>query len=79
MAFYYLGKGQHSDAMKLQHRLIAPNGAVTKKFGVPGLKQAMEWLGYYGGPSRKPLLDLHDQERVALKKSFVSNGFLASS
>ena len=58
--------------MKLQHRLIAPNGAVTKKFGVPGLKQAMEWLGYYGGPSRKPLLDLHDQERAALKKSFVS-------
>ena len=49
-----------------QHRLIAPNGAVTKQFGVPGLKvrkwgdiwdmvglqEAMEWFGFYGGPTR---------------------------
>ena len=62
--------------MKLQHRLIAPNGAVTKKFGVPGLKQAMEWVGFYGGPSRKPLLDLHEPEKDALRKTFTSNGFL---
>ena len=64
--------------MRLQHRLIAPNGAVTKRFGVPGLKLTMDWLGYYGGPSRKPLLELHEQEKVALKKSFTENGFLIS-
>ena len=64
--------------MKLQHRLIAPNGAVTKKFGVPGLKKAMDWLGYYGGPSRKPLLELHETEKVALKKCFTENGFVFS-
>ena len=68
--------GKHEEAMKLQHRLIAPNGAVTKKFGVPGLKQAMEWVGFYGGPSRKPLLDLHEPEKVALRKTFTANGFL---
>jgi len=68
--------GKHEEAMKLQHRLIAPNGAVTKKFGVPGLKQAMEWVGFYGGPSRKPLLDLHEPEKAALRKTFSSNEFL---
>ena len=74
----YTDNGDREQAMKLQHRLISPNGAVTKRFGVPGLKQAMEWLGYYGGPSRKPLLDLHENEIVALKKSFTSNGFMSS-
>jgi len=40
------------EAKELQHRLIAPNAAVTKQFGVPGLKEAMEWYGLYGGPTR---------------------------
>ena len=74
--FHSPDNGKHEEAMKLQHRLIAPNGAVTKKFGVPGLKQAMEWVGFYGGPSRKPLLDLHEPEKAALRKTFSSNGFL---
>merc|ERR1719250_268554 len=43
-------------ARDLQHQLIGPNHAVTKEYGVPGLKQAMEWCGYYGGPTRKPML-----------------------
>ena len=76
--FTSIENGEHSHAMKLQHRLIAPNGAVTKRFGVPGLKQIMDWLGYYGGPSRKPLLDLHEQEKVALKTAFTVNGFMSS-
>ena len=76
--FFPIENGEHAHAMKLQHRLIGPNGAVTKRFGVPGLKQTMDWLGYYGGPSRKPLLDLHEQEKVALKASFTSNGFMSS-
>jgi hypothetical protein len=28
---------------------------VTTKYGVPGLKYAMELNGYYGGPARLPL------------------------
>merc|ERR1719193_839195 len=30
--------GKWEEAIELQHRLIAPNNAVTKQFGVPGLK-----------------------------------------
>ena len=30
------------------------------------------------GPSRKPLLELHEQEKVAVKKCFNENGFLVS-
>jgi len=63
------------EAKLLQHRLIAPNSAVTKLFGVPGLKESMEWFGYYGGPTRRPMLPLNDGESKSLEKSFSSNGF----
>ena len=68
--------GEHEKARELQHRLIGPNGAVTKLFGVPGLKRAMEWFGYFGGPTRKPLLPLTSEEEQRLRQSFTSTGFL---
>jgi hypothetical protein len=37
-------KGEHPK--DLQHRLIAPNAAVTRIFGVSGLKTAMPWYDY---------------------------------
>ena len=58
------------DAQELQHRLIGPNTGVTKQFGVPGLKKAMDWKGYYGGPCRKPLLPMETQQAEILQKIF---------
>lgn len=68
-------EGRMEEARELQHRLIAPNSAVTKQFGVPGLKETMEWFGYYGGPTRKPLLPLEPAESKGLEKAFSANGF----
>ncbi|XP_064418985.1 4-hydroxy-2-oxoglutarate aldolase, mitochondrial [Latimeria chalumnae] len=68
--------GQWEAARTLQHRLIEPNSAVTKKFGIPALKQAMEWFGYYGGPCRSPLHPLTEAETKELRKDFASNGWL---
>ena len=34
------------------------NTAVTRKWGVPALKAAMDYLGMYGGTVRKPLLPI---------------------
>ncbi len=72
----FLDLEKHEDAVALQHRLIAPNTAVTKTFGVSGLKKAMDWFGYYGGPTRKPLMPLDSSEEANLKKAFNANGFL---
>jgi len=63
------------EAQLLQHRLIAPNAAVTKIFGVPGLKEAMSWFGFYGGPTRRPLGPLGPTESRALEAAFSENGF----
>ena len=48
---------------------------VTKKFGVPGLKAAMDRFGFYGGPTRSPLVALTDSELQALTDIFAASGF----
>src|SRR3972149_873394 len=42
-------------AKEIQNRMISVNKAITSKYGVAGLKAAMDILGYYGGAPRKPL------------------------
>ena len=68
-------EGRHEEARALQYRLIAPNGAVTKQFGVSGLKQSMDWAGYYGGPTRSPLQPLSQLQTQLLSTAFQSAGF----
>lgn len=68
--------GDSTAAVQLQKKLIAPNSAVTNIFGIPGLKQVMDWKGFYGGPLRAPLQPLSDQEVDKLHKVFVDHGFL---
>ena len=63
--------GDHAAARELQLRLIPPNAAVTSRFGVPGLKQALDWAGYYGGPVRSPLGPLAKQETSELRRVLV--------
>ena len=61
-------KGEMKGARKLQHRLIPANAAVTARFGVAGLKAALDLIGMYGGPVRLPLLPLGDQQMEELKR-----------
>jgi 4-hydroxy-2-oxoglutarate aldolase len=50
-----LREGQHGQAQELQLRMIPLNAAVTARFGIPGLKAALDLLGYYGGEPRSLL------------------------
>ncbi len=47
--------GRHDEALALQRRLIPLALLVTTGFGVPGLKAALDLLGYVGGEPRRPL------------------------
>ncbi|EDO48740.1 predicted protein [Nematostella vectensis] len=49
-------EGKLDEARLLQHKLILPNTAVTKTYGVAGLKASMDMMGLYGGPTRSPLM-----------------------
>ncbi|CAB1417647.1 unnamed protein product, partial [Pleuronectes platessa] len=68
--------GRWEEARVLQQRLIEPNAAVTRKLGVPALKQAMEWFGFHGGACRSPLQPLSDAETQQLRRDFTSTGWL---
>jgi len=71
--------GNLSAATELQIRLIQPNIAVTRRWGVPGLKAAMELLGLRGGPVRPPLLSLNTEERDTLRSILIEARILDSA
>lgn len=55
--------GDHARARKLQEQLIDPTLTLVAKFGVPGVKYAMDRVGYFGGPARRPLLPLGESQK----------------
>jgi 4-hydroxy-2-oxoglutarate aldolase len=60
--------GDMSGASRLQLDIIPVNNAVTKKWGVPALKTAMDYIGLYGGPARRPILPLDAATKAELLK-----------
>ena len=76
LIYRYTLEGRHEEARRLQLRMIPPNIAVTARFGVPGLKLALDWLGYYGGPPRSPLGPLDEAQQAALRAILVEGGIL---
>lgn len=68
--------GRFDKAADLQRRMLPVNAAVTSRFGIAGLKTALDMLGYYGGPVRSPLLDLTQAERDTLQAILREAGLL---
>ncbi len=66
--------GAMKRARDIQLRLISANAAVTSRFGIPGLKAALDLIGMYGGPVRPPLLPLGKEQRVILEKIMRAAG-----
>ncbi len=67
---------QLSEAIKLQQMLIEINDAVTGRFGVAGLKAALDILGHYGGPPRLPLVPLNDEKKEILAMLMNKTGLI---
>jgi len=56
--------------------MLEPNAAVTTRFGIAGLKAAMDMIGLYGGDPRPPLLPATDAERAGVKAIMERAGIL---
>ena len=67
-----LEKGQ-----QMHERLCLLNGVTGGKYGIAGVKGAMDLLGYFGGDPRIPLLPLTDEEKAELKNDMEKEGLLA--
>jgi len=69
--------GNHEAARRAQFNLLAPNAAVTTRFGIAGLKAAMALVGLETGDPRPPLLPATDAERFEIQRIFEQAGLLA--
>jgi 4-hydroxy-2-oxoglutarate aldolase len=71
--------GKLEEARKEQYRLMTLNQKVSGKFGVAGVKAAMDIAGFYGGSPRAPLLPLTADEKKKLHQDLVAGGFLSQT
>jgi 4-hydroxy-2-oxoglutarate aldolase len=70
------GAGDIENGRALHLRMLPINAAVTTRFGVSGLKAAMEMLGYQGGLPRSPLLPLPEPQKQELYTILKTGGLL---
>jgi 4-hydroxy-2-oxoglutarate aldolase len=57
-------------AMDWQNRILRAAQLVTVRYGIPGLKYAMDWNGYYGGPPRLPLTVITPEAKKEIEQAF---------
>ena len=69
--------GRSEEALTIHQRLMPVGRAVTSGYGIPGLKAALDLLGYYGGDPRPPLLPADSATRAAMRRVLAGAGLLA--
>jgi 4-hydroxy-2-oxoglutarate aldolase len=57
-------------ALDWQNRIAPAAQLVTTKYGVPGLKYAMDLNGYYGGIPRLPLIPIGPEAKKEIEQAF---------
>ncbi len=70
-------EGSYAMARTVQLSLIEVNDAVTRRWGVAGLKAAMQFLGMDGGSVRPPLQELAGSQREALHTILIKHPWLS--
>ena len=63
-------KGDIDRARRMQLALLPLNAAVTSRFGIGGMKAAMDIAGYHGGVPRLPILPAGDETRAEIKRIY---------
>jgi 4-hydroxy-2-oxoglutarate aldolase len=68
--------GEHEVALRLQQRLTPLALCVTKRYGIGGLKAALDEIGYTGGRVRAPLQDAVEDARGEIALTLEACGLL---
>jgi 4-hydroxy-2-oxoglutarate aldolase len=64
--------GERETAQLLQQKLTPLANAVTTKYGIGGLKAALDFIGYFGGAVRAPLSSPDEGVRSEIRELVVS-------
>ena len=60
---------EYDAAKDWQSRILPLSRLVVSKYGIPGIKYAMELNGYYGGPPRLPFLPPSDEAKAEIAEA----------
>jgi 4-hydroxy-2-oxoglutarate aldolase len=70
--------GRKDEARRLQLDLVPLNRALMETYGIAGLKYAQDLRGFYGGPTRLPLLPVADAAKAEIAGLLRALGLLTS-
>jgi len=76
VAFY---EDRKADAGRLQERIAPVHNQIVGGMGVPGVKAALDMLGYHGGDPRPPLLPASDARRDEARSVLETAGLLETA
>ena len=76
--YEFIKQGDYEAARQLQLKMIPLNQAVTATYGVPGLKSAMDMLGYFGGNPRPPLLPSSEKDKSEIRDILIKAELLGA-
>jgi 4-hydroxy-2-oxoglutarate aldolase len=71
--------GDHANARRVQESLAEPSAIIVSRYGIPGLKYALDALGYVGGPPRAPLMPISDAAKKEIDAVLASVANVARS
>lgn len=71
-------QGRLDEAVRVQLSILELNWAVTGKYGIAGLKAALDMRGYFGGEVRPPLLPLGEAARDEIRRALEAGGWLGA-
>lgn len=60
--------GRIEEAREIQRSILELNALVTARYGVAGLKAALDMAGYFGGEPRKPMLPASEEAKAAIRQ-----------
>lgn len=66
--------GRKDEARSLQLDLVPLNKALVEVYGIAGLKYAQDLRGFYGGPTRRPLLPVDEKGRREIARLLENAG-----
>jgi dihydrodipicolinate synthase/N-acetylneuraminate lyase len=66
----YIAWKEHDDQLALdrQKHIAEASNVVASKLGIPGIKYACDWNGYFGGKARSPLLPLDAETKAEIER-----------
>lgn len=70
--------GRKDEARRLQLDLVPLNRALMETYGIAGLKYAQDLRGFYGGPTRLPLLPVAEAAKAEIAGLLRALGLLTS-